>query len=92
LLPDHEVFIVRYLGWKGLKSGALLRTAESGGFEVFLTADQNLTDQQNTSKRKFGLVVLTAQKMHEVIPHLHEINEAIAGSKPGTVQVVKCHV
>ena len=31
LIPDHEVVSVGYAGWKGLKNGELLRTAEAAG-------------------------------------------------------------
>jgi hypothetical protein len=38
-IPNHEVSTVAYVGWAGLKNGALLRAAEDAGFEVFVTAD-----------------------------------------------------
>jgi len=90
LIPDHAVFTVKYLGWKGLKNGELLRTAEAAGYEVFVTGDQNLTDQQNMKGRAIGVVVLTAQKIRELRPHLQAIKSAVDRSKPGTVQFVQC--
>jgi hypothetical protein len=90
LIPDHDVITVSYAGWKGLKNGVLLRTAESAAFEVFVTGDQNLPEQQTMNGRKIGVVVLSHQKMVELRPHLKAINDAIDRSAPGTVQFVEC--
>jgi predicted nuclease of predicted toxin-antitoxin system len=46
-LPGHEVRTVQQQGWAGLGNGELLRRAAEAGFEVFLTADQNLEFQQS---------------------------------------------
>jgi hypothetical protein len=39
----HDVRTVQQQGWAGLKNGELLRRAAVEAFEVFLTADQNLS-------------------------------------------------
>jgi hypothetical protein len=41
-----------------LKNGCLLEAAEAGGFEVLITADQNIPDQQNLAGRSIALVIL----------------------------------
>jgi hypothetical protein len=41
-----------------LKNGRLLEAAEEAGFDVLITADQNIPDQQNLSGRKIALVIL----------------------------------
>jgi hypothetical protein len=41
-LGSHDVFTASYMGWDGLKNGQLLRAAEDGGFDVFVTGDQTL--------------------------------------------------
>jgi predicted nuclease of predicted toxin-antitoxin system len=48
-----------FQGWSGLKNGALLDVAEEAGFELFITADQELSYQQNLTGRKIALVVLS---------------------------------
>jgi hypothetical protein len=54
-LPEGaSVETVEYRGWKGYKNGALLRIAE-GHFEVLVTMDDNLPDQQDL--QQFGLAV-----------------------------------
>ena len=55
-LKGHDAFTVRQQGWDGLKNGALLKEAATAGFEVFLTADQNLEIQQNLKKAELFVV------------------------------------
>jgi hypothetical protein len=43
----HTVVTTWFQGWSGLKNGALLTEAKSGGFDLFITADQELAYQQN---------------------------------------------
>jgi len=59
-LIGHHVRAVQEEGWSGLKNGDLLQRAADGGFEVFVTADQNLEFQQNLARSRLGVVVLTS--------------------------------
>ena len=42
-LAPHDVVTAFELGWAALENGALLAQAESAGFDVLVTTDQNLT-------------------------------------------------
>jgi hypothetical protein len=42
----------------GLKNGRLLEAAEEAGFDVLITVDQNIPDQQNLTGRKISLIIL----------------------------------
>jgi hypothetical protein len=42
----------------GLGNGELLTAAEAAGFELMVSADQNLEYQQNLTKRRIALIVL----------------------------------
>jgi hypothetical protein len=44
-LPGHEVFTVQYLGWSGVKNGALLLQAAASGFDVMVTMDSGVPYQ-----------------------------------------------
>ncbi len=46
LAPRYEVSTSSFMGSSGVKSGALLKLVESGGFEAFVTGDKNLENQQ----------------------------------------------
>ena len=57
-LVGHAVSLCPKLGWARLGNGELLEAAEGAGFELMITADQNLKYQQNLSKRRIALIVL----------------------------------
>lgn len=65
LVQEHEAFTVQYMGWTGIKNGALLRRAE-GQFDVFLTADKNLRYQQNLADRTLAVIVFPSNKLSVV--------------------------
>ena len=55
----HIVVTTWYQGWSGLKNGALLAAAEEAGFDLFITADQEISYQQNMAERRIALLVLS---------------------------------
>jgi predicted nuclease of predicted toxin-antitoxin system len=89
-ITAHEVFTVRYLGWSGLENGDLLTTAEQNGIDVFVTADQNLSYQQNLSGRRMAVVVLSATNWPIIKNHIEAISAAIDRATPGSFQEVEC--
>jgi hypothetical protein len=58
LLGRNDVSLVEEKGWKGIRNGLLLQLAEENGFDVLVTADQQLKYQQNLKNRKIAIVVL----------------------------------
>jgi hypothetical protein len=44
--------------WGELKNGALLQAAQAAGFDVFVTADQGLRDEQNLTRCPLAVIVL----------------------------------
>jgi len=76
-LASHLVFRSAELGWSELRNGELLRTAEEHGFEVLVTADQNLSYQQNLTGRKLAIVVLPSGQWPRVQMRLGEIVTAV---------------
>ncbi len=61
-LTGHQVRTVQQEGWARLKNGELLQRAADSGFDVFVTADQNLEFQQNLSRARLGVVVLRSSR------------------------------
>jgi hypothetical protein len=58
LIQGHEVVHARELGWAELTNGHLLDAAESAGFTVLLTVDQNLRHQQRLEGRSINLLTV----------------------------------
>jgi predicted nuclease of predicted toxin-antitoxin system len=61
--PGHVCQTVRYAKLAGLKNGELLSAAEAAGFDVLVTVDQSVPDQQNFAERKIALIILSAQRI-----------------------------
>ena len=55
-LSGHEVKTVQEMGWNGIKNGRLLALAQAD-FEVFITADRNLSFQQNIANFSIAVVL-----------------------------------
>jgi hypothetical protein len=72
-----------------LKNGALLTAAEEAGYELFITADQEITCQQNLTGRKMALLVLSTNNWDLVKGGIAEIRAAIEAVKPASYSEVK---
>ena len=57
-------------------NGELLQAAEADGFDLFITADSNLTYQQNLSSRRMAVVVLSTPSW----PRMQRVVETIVQS------------
>jgi hypothetical protein len=86
---DHTVVTTWFQGWSGLKNGALLNAAEDAGFELFITAEQEMSYQQNLKGRKMALVVLSTNNWASVKAHIVGIMAAISAAKPGSYTEVE---
>jgi hypothetical protein len=89
--PGHQVRTVQQQGWGGVGNGELLRRAADAGFEILLTADQNLIYQQNVAGSAIGVVVLIARSntLEDLLPLVPSVIDAITEVKPGEVRRVR---
>ena len=76
-LTEYETATTQEKGWADALNGELLALAEENGFDVLLTADANIKNQQNLSNRKISILVLRAFNNRlathaEMIDHVHE--------------------
>ena len=55
-LSEFEAYTVKDMHWQGIKNGQLLKLADENGFDVFLTADRNVSHQQNLAKFNLSVV------------------------------------
>jgi hypothetical protein len=88
-LSAHKVTRSAELGWQELKNGDLLDEAEAKGFEVMVTADRNLTYQQNLDNRRLAIVVLPSGNWPAVKAQIVEVVKAIDESEPGGFKELK---
>ena len=64
-LPGHAVATAFELGWSDLANGDLLRQAETR-FDLLITTDQNLHQQQNLGGRRLAILVLPTTSWPEI--------------------------
>ena len=79
-----SVVTVEYQGWKGLKNGALLRVAEAH-FDVFVTMDDNLPDQQYLQRFDLTVAILRARSksLKDLLELMPEIERSLFDLQPG---------
>ena|SRR5579862_4177431 len=83
-LTEHVVTKAKDRGWDRLTNGDLLTEAERAGFDVLLTADNNMRHQQNLSVRRISLVVLSTPQWPLVQLHTGRIAAAVNSATPGS--------
>ena len=73
----------------GIKNGRLLALAQEE-FDVFLTADRNLSFQQNTTKFQIAVVVLVAgsTQLNKTLPLMPQVLALLPRLTPGQVATV----
>ncbi len=71
-------------GWEGFVNGDVLDAAESAGFELLLTADNNLRYQQNLTGRKIAIVVLGNAQWPVLRRHAEKVVAAVDAATPGS--------
>ena len=91
-LPRHEIHTVVSMQWGGIKNGALLELIEREGFNVFLTGDKNMENQQRLEGRPFAVLIMSAINWPVLRPHIHKISLALDEARPGTVKTIDCGV
>lgn len=77
----------RYAKLAGLKNGELLSAAEAAGFEVMITVDQNIPNQQNLTNRRIALLILCAptNRLADLRRLIPTALEALKTIRPGEV-------
>ncbi|MEX2548547.1 MAG: hypothetical protein WD830_12295 [Chloroflexota bacterium] len=92
LLPEQDVVTAQFAGLAGLPNGELLRQAIALGFDLLLTQDRGIPQQQNLAGLDIAVVVITDNDPDLVRAYADELNLAIAGARPGLpVRVERRH-
>lgn len=89
LLTGHDAVHASRLGWAELTNGDLLTAAEGDGFELMITADQNIRYQQNLAGRRMALLVLGTNQLDILFANVERIRSAIDRTTTGAYLVVE---
>mgnify|MGYP006966941567 CR=1 FL=1 len=88
-IPWENVKTTRELGWHKLNNGALLKIAEKE-FDVLITMDKSIPNQQYLSKFRMGVIILRARtnRLMDLLPLVSEIINQLSNVKPGVSIVI----
>jgi len=89
-LTGVEVRTVQQLGWSSIQNGALLSLAQKQ-FDVFITADRNLSSQQHLPGYTLAVLVLAVRvnKLDHLIPLAQRALAVLPVLLPGTVTILE---
>jgi predicted nuclease of predicted toxin-antitoxin system len=89
-LVGHDARTAPEMGWASKRNGELLALA-AAAFDVFLTADRNLSYQQDVSAFKIAVIVLVAQsnRIDDLRPLAPRVLEVLTTAKRGAVTIVR---
>jgi len=82
-LRGHEVVTAFEIGWSELSNGELLAKVEEQ-FDIFVTTDQQLRDQQNLDGRRIAIVVLPHANWINLKARAEAIAAAVSSIRPGS--------
>ena len=87
LFPAHDCQTARFVNLEGLKNGRLLDAAEAAGFDVLITVDQHIPDQQNLAGRTISLLILygSSNRLWDLEPLVLSATSALSSIRPGQV-------
>ncbi|MBT8420480.1 MAG: hypothetical protein KJO08_06420 [Gammaproteobacteria bacterium] len=88
-ITGHNVQTTRKAGWASSENGDLLRKAQNG-FDILITMDRHLADQQNLAKFDIAVIVLAAvsNNIDDLLPFVPELLDAIPKAEPGAPLVL----
>ena len=72
-------------GWSLLTNGRLLAAVENEGYEIFVTTDKNLTNQQNLRTIPFAIIVLSTTSWPRIQTASDKVKLAIDTAIPGSI-------
>jgi len=75
-------------GWNTLSNGDLLAAAERDGFEIFVTTDKNIRNQQNLGGLRIAVVVLSSTSWPRIQKAAAAVKQAIDAGLPGSFREV----
>jgi predicted nuclease of predicted toxin-antitoxin system len=86
-LTNYETATTQEQGWADVLNGELLALAEENNFDVLLTADSNIKNQQNLSNRKIAILVIRAfnNRLATHIEMKDDVYEALSKIQAGEI-------
>ena len=90
-LSGHSVVRASWRGWNQLRNGDLLRAAQSEGYELIITTDQNFEDQQNLAEFSIAILVLIPGTWHIVRENVDSVLNAVEKIQPSEYRELRLY-
>ena len=88
-MSGHQIDTARERGWEALSNGSLLTEAEGNNYEVFITVDQSIRHQQNLTRFRIAVLVLTDNLWPNVRQKTEEVLQALNLLQPGEYREIE---
>ena len=88
-LSGHQIDTASERGWEALSNGSLLTEAEGNNYEVFITADQSIRHQQNLTRFRIAVLVVTDNLWPNVRQKTEEVLQALNLLEPGEYREIE---
>ena len=87
LFPGHDCQTARFAEFTGLTNGQLLDAAEAAGFEVLVTVDQGIPEQQSMVGRRISVLILrsTTNRLRDLETIVPAALSALQAIQPGSI-------
>jgi predicted nuclease of predicted toxin-antitoxin system len=84
--PGHDVRTAQYMGWSSKSNGELLALARDE-FDILITVDHGIPNQQNITDADVAVMVLYAPSndVEGLMPLVPQVLERVATAKRGNV-------
>jgi hypothetical protein len=81
-ISGHDVYTVAYMGWAGVENGELLLRAEDHAFDVVVTNDGGVEQQQNLDALPVAVIFLdatanTLEALRPLVPELLTVLDSL---------------
>jgi predicted nuclease of predicted toxin-antitoxin system len=85
--PGHDTHTAQWAGFKSKKNGDLLLAAESADYDVLLTVDQGIPQQQRSASRRLSIIVVRSRtnQIEDLLPFVDAILKALQTIAPGQI-------
>ena len=88
LLAEHESHTTYSQGWSALPDPQLLERARLAGYDLLITADQNIKHQQNPETIQISVITLSTNHWLSIEQQIDKIRRAILRCPAGAITEV----
>ncbi|ARO53190.1 MULTISPECIES: hypothetical protein [Methylorubrum] len=75
--------------WISLSNGVLIRACEAEGYDVLVTNDKNIADQQSLQGKRLAVVALPHNRRRAIIERIEDIADTLRRANPGEHIVIE---